>query len=450
MPIIHAEQAVYGSFPFWSKGYGLLSNSPGCRHEWVREFETVCQLFGEPASGASGDGALLCRRIRHGPWLLVRVASQGADDRGRPGALAFHGLFLTDAEFAKIHFDPFLVLSAFRSDWAEAAVLEPLSISAGEPERQSPEWPLAAELLGRGVVIESATPIEEIAMATWRALRLRDRRANSFATLTFRDPLRFSLAAVPRIAEDVRTSGVHILTPDEALQDARHLAAESRTHVHETSGSPALVRRAMKAPLVAIGTVILLVAMVILGRRLAAQKEATPPPEKNAVSLPTLPLDGERPVEPDERARLVEGLIELGERFHVNMPVSLDPTSLMQEISRQLRYRGAWLSQKDRREIERETSPEREAILAWDDHMQRFRSDRPLPHDFSERPMREQVALFAWSFRLPPDSRRSIGEVPHALIDAMSMDRSVTPSSALSRFPVLKEYQRFLSRLPRR
>jgi hypothetical protein len=450
MPIIHAEQAVYGSFPFWSKGYGLLANSPGCRHEWVREFETVCQQFGEPTSGVSGDGALLCKRLRHGPWLLVRVASQGADDRGRPGALAFHGLLLSSAEFARIHFDPFLLVNIFRSNWTETTTLEPLAITTAEPERESPEWPLAAELIGRGVVIESATPIEDVAMATWRALKLRDRRANSFATLTFRDPLRFSLAAVPRISEDVRTSGVHVLTRDEAIQDARHLAAESRILVPESSGDRGCVRPWRRALIVAIVAVLLLAAMVLLGRRLEAQRESPPSPEKIAVLLPAPSPDRERPVEPDERARLVEGLIELGERFHVDMPALLDPTSLMQEIDRQLRYRGAWLSPKDREEIEREASPDRETVLAWDDHLQRFRPDRPLPGDFAERPLREQAALFAWSFRLPPDPRRSIGEVPHALIDAMSMQRSVMPSSAPSRSPVLKEYQRFLSRLPRR
>jgi hypothetical protein len=450
MPIIHAEQAVYGSFPFWSKGYGLLANSPGCRHEWVREFETVCQQFGEPISGVSGDGALLCKRLRHGPWLLVRVASQGADDRGRPGALAFHGLFLSSAEFSRIHFDPFLLMHFFRSDWTEATSLEPLAITAAEPERESPEWPLAAELIGRGVVIESTAPIEDIARTTWRALRLRDRRANSFATLTFRDPLRFSLAAVPRISEDVRTSGVHILTPEEAVQDARHLAAESQILAPEGGGDRGCGQSRRKALIVAIGTILLLVAIILLGRRLTIDRESPQPREKIAVLLPAPLPDRERPVEPDERARLVEGLIELGERFHVDMPVLLDPTSLMQEIDRQLRYRGAWLSPKDREEIERKASPEREMALAWDDHLQRFRPDRPLPGDFAERPLREQAALFAWSFHLPPDPRRSIGEVPHALIDVMSMDRSVMPSSAPSRLPVLKEYRRFLSRLPRR
>jgi len=446
MLTIHAEQAVYGSFPFWSKGYGLLASSPECRAEWVREFETICQEFGEPTSGASGEGALLCKRLRRGPWLVMRVACQGDDDRGRPGALAFHGIFIPAAEFAKIAYDPFLISHAFQSNWSEALSLNALTINADQSQGCSQEWPLAAELLGRSVVIESATPIDDVAKAVWRALKPRERRINSFATLTFRAPLRFSLSAVPRIAEDVRASGAHILTRDEALQDARHLASESRAFVHEPIASFDLTHRRHKVRLVAQG-LLLLGILAILGWWIASMREPTPSPQVETIAPPAPSPDDVRPVEPDERSRLVEGLIELGERFHVDMPASLDPTSLMRAIDRQLRYRGAWLSEKDRERIERESPRDREIVLVWDDHMQSFRSDRPLPRDFSERPLREQVALFAWSFRVPADPRQPIDELPRIMIETMGIDRSVMPSSVRARFPVLTEYQRFLSRL---
>ena len=37
------EQAVYGSFPFWRRGYGVLARSAGCRAEWLAELRIVCQ-----------------------------------------------------------------------------------------------------------------------------------------------------------------------------------------------------------------------------------------------------------------------------------------------------------------------------------------------------------------------------------------------------------------------
>ena len=35
MPTVRVrfEQAVYGSFAFWDRGYALLAHSPGCRPE---------------------------------------------------------------------------------------------------------------------------------------------------------------------------------------------------------------------------------------------------------------------------------------------------------------------------------------------------------------------------------------------------------------------------------
>jgi hypothetical protein len=181
----------------------------------------------------------------------------------------------------------------------------------------------------------------------------------------------------------------------------------------------------------------------------SAEHAGSRPPEQ-AIQAPAPTSDDDRPIEPDERSRLVEGLIEIGERFHVVMPASVEPTTLMQEIDEQLRYRGKWLDAADWSRIERESKEDRDAIRAWERHMQAFRADRILPPDFADRPLREQVNLFAWSFRLPPDPRRSPGEIPHALADALSMERPVRPNPVESKYPALAEYARFLARLPRR
>ena len=46
MPTVRVrfEQAVYGSFPFWDRGYALLAHSPGCRPEWLAEFAAVVDV----------------------------------------------------------------------------------------------------------------------------------------------------------------------------------------------------------------------------------------------------------------------------------------------------------------------------------------------------------------------------------------------------------------------
>src|SRR5690349_4968389 len=108
MTRVRFEQAVYGSFPFWDRGYALLAQSPGCRPEWLDEFRAACQRFGERPGGVEDLGApIVALRLPSGPWAIVGVGSTGSDDRGRPGALAFHGLFVGPREFRKVGYDPF-------------------------------------------------------------------------------------------------------------------------------------------------------------------------------------------------------------------------------------------------------------------------------------------------------------------------------------------------------
>src|SRR5215831_18160716 len=101
MPLVRYEQAVYGSFPFWDRGYAVLAQSPGCRPEWLGELGRICQNFGERPHTVSEVAGLFALRMASGPWVIVGVGSPGSDDRGRPGALAFHALFLSAREFRK-------------------------------------------------------------------------------------------------------------------------------------------------------------------------------------------------------------------------------------------------------------------------------------------------------------------------------------------------------------
>jgi hypothetical protein len=287
------------------------------------------------------------------------------------------------------------------------------------------------------------------------------------ATLTFRDPLAFTLAATPRISEDVLKSGATILGADAAVLDVHRMDEAAKHRLRKPPYAPApdsriepgnglklrtLPRRRHFIGLVSAWGLFLIAAVAFMAWRFGftSRGEIDPTPSPAVVETRAPTRDDDRPVEPDDRARLVEGLIEMGERFHIVMPDSIDPTSLMREIGAQLRYRGRWLTEEERIQLDRGPSADRETILAWDRHLQRFRDDRMLPPNFVDRPLREQVHLFAWSYHLSPDPRRSLGEVPHAMIDALSLEHPVRPSPVESKYPALAEYARFLARLPRR
>ena len=69
---------------------------------------------GPPARPRRGACSL---RPAGGPWLIVGVSPQGRDDRGRPGALAFHALFVTPRDYARAGASPFGFAHLLRGDW---------------------------------------------------------------------------------------------------------------------------------------------------------------------------------------------------------------------------------------------------------------------------------------------------------------------------------------------
>jgi hypothetical protein len=135
------------------------------------------------------------------------MSPQGLDDRGRPGALAFHALFLTRRDYRKAGCNPFVFAGLLRSDWdATTPAVLPSGVWTVEvapaPVSLDPRAGRVATALTRGrrVVIESAAPIEDLARQVWQALPERVRRRASVSTWAFGNGNRFDLAAVPRLA----------------------------------------------------------------------------------------------------------------------------------------------------------------------------------------------------------------------------------------------------------
>jgi hypothetical protein len=213
---VRFEQAVYGSFPFWHRGYAVLARSARCRPEWLAELKAVCQRFGEPPAGWSPAESLFALRLDSGPWAIVNVDPQGSDDRGRPGALAFHALFVGSWAYRLSGANPFAFVRAFRRGWTSAdvdATLPPGSMSlwqirsnASAPNRSLPDLdpralPIAAALNeGRRVILQSSEPIEALANSVWSSLVRRVRLRARVATWAFDNANGFDLVALPKLA----------------------------------------------------------------------------------------------------------------------------------------------------------------------------------------------------------------------------------------------------------
>ncbi len=234
---VRYEQAIYGSFPFWGRGYAILSRSAGCRVEWLNALRLAGQRFGEQPTGVAEAACLFALRLRRGPWMIVGVFPQGSDDQGRPGALAFHGLFVSRWAYWWSGASPFPFASALRRDWHSSdqdRLLPAGRLVLSGPEPAAPavddrrvETIVAAMRRGQKVVLASVQPIDDLARAVWRRLPGRTRQRATVATWAFSTANQFDLVAVPRLAGITPGPCELVLEPDGPDEDRPGLVVES-------------------------------------------------------------------------------------------------------------------------------------------------------------------------------------------------------------------------------
>jgi hypothetical protein len=219
---ISFEQAVYGSFAFWNRGYGVLAHSAGCRPEWLAELRNVCQRYGEPPTGAAASGGFFALPLKSGPWLIAGVQSQGCDDLGRPGALAFHALFVGRWAYYLAGCDPFAFEQKVRGLWCEKDQHRTLPRGqlrfslTSRPAPSAAESPQVASIVTalkarRRALVQSNAPIGALAREAWRRLPGRVRMRASVATWAFDTGNDFDLVALPKL------KGISLDTSDVML-----------------------------------------------------------------------------------------------------------------------------------------------------------------------------------------------------------------------------------------
>jgi hypothetical protein len=164
--------------------------------------------------------------------MIVGVSPQGCDDQGRPGALAFHALFVGRWSYAWAGAEPFRFAGALRRDWSRAdldAILPSGCRTDPSPglglgksteiapsrtdERSAPI--IAALRQGRQVTVQSNGPIDALARTVWQALPIRVRLRASVATWAFDNANRFDLVALPNLARLTPQPTDLILTPED-------------------------------------------------------------------------------------------------------------------------------------------------------------------------------------------------------------------------------------------
>jgi hypothetical protein len=183
--------------------------------EWLAELKTVCQRFGEPPAGWTPVDTLFALRLESGRWAIVNAHPLGTDDRGRPGALAFHALFVGPWAYRLAASNPFAFSRAFRREWTIDDVdttlprgsqslgqipADVFAANAFATDLDPRVGPIVTALKeGRRVVVQSSVPIDTLARSVWQRLPGRVRIRTSVATWAFANTNGFDLIALPKL-----------------------------------------------------------------------------------------------------------------------------------------------------------------------------------------------------------------------------------------------------------
>ena len=133
------EQAVYGSFPFWDRGYDVLAQSPGCRAEWLADFRAACQSFGERPPGVAPAPAPVRAAAAERPLGGRRGrARRGSTTGAAPAPWPSTPCSSRPRDYRKAGSDPFAFAGALRRDWSAGTTLDALVLDGRAPPEADP------------------------------------------------------------------------------------------------------------------------------------------------------------------------------------------------------------------------------------------------------------------------------------------------------------------------
>lgn len=223
--VVAAEHCVYGSFAGAAAGYTVRSQSPGCPQGGLEAWRLLCRSLGDP-QGDARVGGFFSAPLSRSHWAITSVIPLGSDDLGRPDAVAFHGLFLTQRDFRGLAADPFAWrphLAASRADLPDcskpirARVRDLRTAHSANPAHQPPiaDAIAAALIADDRVVVPAAAPIDQLAEAVLARLSVSERLRIAVCTWSFAASAQFQLIGMPeRIARAAAADGLPITLSD--------------------------------------------------------------------------------------------------------------------------------------------------------------------------------------------------------------------------------------------
>jgi hypothetical protein len=350
MPDTHLEQAIYGGHD--AGGYRFLARSPGFRDDWLPEAQRLCTGLGERPAGVAVPACVFAQPLGKDHVAVVQAADRGADDAGRPGALAFHLLVLPRPDYARLGGDPFRIAGSFPPPWDAREALDTLTW-ADEPLVQRPaaeiqrvlkreEGPSllggAQALLDGGKLrFERQGPDTELVRDLWMLLPTSTRCGLWPASFAFDTALGFHAVVVP---PGVQT-GEGYLTEDQAAEypEGRYeLCLQVAAEQGDQRELDALFARRSRAETWRLGVTLLcfLTVIVLVANWFSPAPPQAARPAKTTPEKLDLPADHYPTLTEAEKVRLTAALRDLATTAGLGPLPEGPPEALLAAVAERL------------------------------------------------------------------------------------------------------------------
>jgi hypothetical protein len=334
------EQAIYGGQD--AGGYRFLARSADFVDDWLAEAERLCTGFGERPAGVTCPAALFARPFGKKHVAVVQVADQGADDTGRPGALAFRLLVLPARLYADLAGDLFWISDQLPPPWQRRGELESLPWTAGPPPGRTVEQlqrvldvePDRTQTLLGGVqilvdggrlVFVRHGPNDKIIRDLWALLPTSTRYTTWPATFAFGNAHGFHAVVVPGADGPAFEHYTREAEAGDYPEGAYELALQHAVESADQADLEGLLARRSRSQTMRLGIALLVffavMALIIhfpTGRGPEGDKGSQVKKQDEPLKLPALedvPSMGR-----EDRARLAARLDALGKALGITLP----------------------------------------------------------------------------------------------------------------------------------
>lgn len=465
---IECEQAIYGSFPFWDKGYALLAASEGCQKSWIDDFIRLCRSLGQPPGEASPefDSLIFASPVASGRWVIALGSAQGCDDRGRPGAWAFHALFLSNADYRRAGASPFVFETylnrKFQKDMSISNIDVELS-SGKNRDMKLNRLIINTVILNRLKKFRKIRIIDENTSINhfrefWCHLPEKTRISRSTTTMSFRHNTDFDIAVIKPAAwpPDLSANQQEIITVTFPEIFATPEIANNKRIIYFKFPKWYLPKNFKR-----IGMLLTLLALCLIGF-FTCNSPSTKKSVESSDFLSVksnLPPDVSRflalPEKLDLTHAVKEKLIDMAERLHLEMDSTMDSADeIAARVSAAIRYQGPLITLR----IDPDRPGGRQAEM-MDNAIRQFSEMKSWPKsEFSGSNARLALANLAWSagemelsekaanLQSRIDVQEWFDEFSQKMIPA-DIEKMLLPTGLESEWPELVEYRLHLIRI---